>query len=116
MNFGISASYHQIDRIHLHNKNRKVRQYEANSGPVQVTLSIPDSLVSHLEAQGRPVEKQIVLDLALFYYRQGLISLGKAVEVSGLRRPEFERLVAKDKIERPWCLEHLLIDLEWANQ
>jgi predicted HTH domain antitoxin len=50
--------------------------------PMKVTVSIPDGLAHQLAKKWRPVENQLVLDLALHYYQQGVISLGKAAELS----------------------------------
>ena len=82
---------------------------------MKVSVSIPDDLARQLVENGRPIEHQLLLDLALHYYQQGLISLGKAVELSGLHRAELEDLLAKYKIERPGSFEHLQADLDWAT-
>lgn len=81
-----------------------------------VTVSIQDWLAEELAKGGRSITQQLVVDLALHYYRLGLISLGKAVELSGLRRPEFEYLVAEYRIDRPGSVEHLESDLDWAKK
>lgn len=83
---------------------------------MKVTVSIPDGFAHQLAENGRPIENQLILDLALYYYERGLISLGKAVELSGLRRLEFERLLAEYHVERPGALEHLQSDLDWAKK
>lgn len=82
---------------------------------MNVTVSIPDGLARQLAEKGHPIENQLMLDLALHYYQLGLISLAKAVELSGMRRPEFERLLAEYEIERPGSFEHLQSDLDWAK-
>ena len=61
------------------------------------------------------MEHEVALDLAILYYRQGLISSGKASELSGLTRLEFEKQLTEQRIERPESLEHLQQDLEWAR-
>lgn len=83
---------------------------------MNVTLSIPEELADELAKKGRPIERQLMLDLAMHYYQQGEISAGRAAELSGLRRAEFERLLAEHKIERPGSLEHLQGDLDWARK
>jgi len=82
---------------------------------MNVTVSIPEGLAHQLAKEGRSIENQLMLDLALYYYQRGLISLGKAVELSGLRRPEFESLLAQYRIERPGSPEDLENDLDWAK-
>ena len=83
---------------------------------MNVTVSIPDGLADQLAKGGRSIENQLMVDLALHYYRLRMISLGKAAELSGLRRAEFENLLAEYRIERPGSQEHLQTDLEWASQ
>ena len=61
------------------------------------------------------MENRVALDLAIRYYRPGLISSGKAAELSGLTRLEFEKQLTEQRIERPESLEHLQQDLEWAR-
>ena len=61
------------------------------------------------------MENRVALELAILYYRQGLISSGKASELSGLTRLEFEKQLTEQRIERPGSLEHLRQDLEWAR-
>ena len=56
-----------------------------------------------------------MLEFALQCYQQGLISLGKAAELSGVQRSEFENLLAELGIERPGSLQHLQSDLDWAR-
>ncbi|HEX6564497.1 MAG TPA: UPF0175 family protein [Chthoniobacterales bacterium] len=69
-----------------------------------------------LAKAGRPIEAQLIADLGLHCYQFGLISLGMAAEFSGLRRAEFEQLIAAHKIERPGSLECLDGDLDWARK
>ena len=57
---------------------------------MDVTLWIPDDLAC-IDHKGTAVEHRVALDLAILYYRQGLISSGKAAELSGLTRLEFEK-------------------------
>lgn len=83
---------------------------------MNVTVSIPDGLADELAKGGRPIEHQLMVDLALHYYQRGLISLGKAAELSRVRRAEFERLLAEYQIERPGSVEHLRSDLDWAKK
>jgi len=68
-----------------------------------------------LSEKGTAVENRVALDLAIRYYRPGLISSGKAAELSGLTRLEFEKQLTEQRIERPESLEHLQQDLEWAR-
>ena len=82
---------------------------------MNVTLWIPDDLARELSEKGTAVEHRVASDLAILYYRQGLISSGKASELSGLTRLEFEKQLTEQRIERPGSLGHLQQDLEWAR-
>ncbi len=82
---------------------------------MNVTLSIPDDLARELSENGTAVEHRVALDLAILYYQQGLISSGKAAEMSGSTRLEFEKELAEQRIERRGSLEQLREDLEWAR-
>lgn len=55
------------------------------------------------------------LDVAVSYYAQGLVSMGKATELSQLSRWEFEATLGERKIERNYSMEDLEADLRWAK-
>jgi predicted HTH domain antitoxin len=78
---------------------------------VDVTISIPDDLGAVLADSSERLEARVQIDLAVQYYREGLVSMGRAAEMSGLRRGEFERVVAERQVSRNYSDEDLLRDL-----
>jgi predicted HTH domain antitoxin len=82
---------------------------------VNVVVEIPDELGHSLADTPEALRRHVALDLALHYYAWHLVSLGKAAELSGLTRGEFERVLAEHKIERNYSLEDLDGDLQWAE-
>jgi predicted HTH domain antitoxin len=60
-------------------------------------------------------QAKIKKEVALALYVRGLISIGKAAELAGLARPEFEAVLAERRIERPYDLTELERDLAWAK-
>lgn len=84
---------------------------EALCSAVDVTVSIPDDLGAVLAGTSEQLEARVQIDLAVQYYREGLVSMGRAAEMSGLRRGEFERAVAERQVPRNYSEEDLLADL-----
>jgi predicted HTH domain antitoxin len=82
---------------------------------MNVELSVADELAEALRAEGRSVEAQIRVVLAIACYERGLISVGKAAEVSGLTRGEFETELSRRKVVQPYALEDVEADVKWAK-
>jgi predicted HTH domain antitoxin len=83
---------------------------------MQVVLQIPDELESVLAGSPEAVQCRVRLDLAVNYYREGVISLGKAAEMSGVSRLEFERVLGERGTVRNYSAGDLEQDLHWARQ
>ena len=84
---------------------------EALCSAVDVTISIPDDLGAALADTSKQLEARVQLDLAVQYYQQGLVSMGRGAEMSGLRRGEFEGVVAERGVPRNYSEKDLLADL-----
>jgi predicted HTH domain antitoxin len=82
---------------------------------MNVVVEIPEELGRELADSPAALGRRIVLDLAIYYYAQQLVSLGKAAELSGLPRGEFETLLAERGIERNYSVADLNADLQWAK-
>jgi predicted HTH domain antitoxin len=82
---------------------------------MNVVVEIPEDLGRILADTPEALRRRIALDLALHYYAERLVSLGKAAELSGLNRWEFEGVLAERRIERNYSLEDLDADLKWAK-
>ncbi len=64
-----------------------------------VTIQLPDELPSSLHRSPSELEKDIKLAAAIDWYRQGLISQGRAAELAGLPRAAFLDALAARKID-----------------
>ncbi len=64
-----------------------------------VTIQLPDELPSSLHRSPNELEKDIKLAAAIDWYRQGLISQGRAAELAGLPRAAFLDALAARKID-----------------
>ena len=82
---------------------------------MNVVLEIPDGLGQALADSPAALSRRVALDLAIYYYAEGLVSMGKATELSGLPRGEFETALGERKIERNYSVEDLELDLRWAK-
>lgn len=79
-----------------------------------LTLQFPDDLAASLG--GRDAAAACAqADLAMLYYRARRVSLSKACEMSGLCRPDFERLLARHGVERDYDEVDLAADIAWAS-
>jgi len=82
---------------------------------MQVVVQIPDELESLLAGTLEAVQARVRLDLALNYYREGVLSLGKAAEMSGVSRLEFERVLGERGVARNYSTMDADRDLQWAR-
>ncbi len=78
-----------------------------------MTVDIPDELLLTTEVPPARWETEARKEVAMGFYARGLISLGKAVEMSGASRMEFEGWLGERKIVRPFSEEDLRHELEW---
>lgn len=83
---------------------------------MRLILEIPDEIAAELGADELAVSARVKADLAANYYEARLVSLGRAAEMSGLRRGEFESLLAQRRTVRDYGAEDLAADLAWAKQ
>jgi len=78
---------------------------------MEVVLTIPEELGRALAPTPEVLRRRVSLDLAVSYYSQGQISLGKAAEMSGLKRGEFEAVLAERQASRTYSRDDLADDL-----
>jgi predicted HTH domain antitoxin len=81
-----------------------------------LVIEIPDEAVQAMQLPAAEVEAELKKELALALYARGLLSLGKSVEWAGVTRQEFEELLARRRIERPYASAELERDLAWAKK
>lgn len=80
-----------------------------------LTFEVPDSILQEMRLSPTDLQTEVAKDVALALYARGLLSIGKASELSGLTRPEFELLLAQRNVERPYDMTELERDLAWAR-
>ncbi len=83
--------------------------------PMTVTLNLPDEVFAAAGVPEGRVEDEARKELALAFYGRGILSCGKACELAGTSRMEFDRLLKERKIVRAYDVEDLETDLEWAG-
>jgi predicted HTH domain antitoxin len=64
-----------------------------------VTIQLPDEIPRSLHRSPIELEKDIKLAAAIDWYRQGLISQGRAADLAGIPRVAFLDALAARKIE-----------------
>jgi len=79
------------------------------------TIGIPEDIVSALKITRGEVEKKLKLELAVALYQRGLISLGKARKLAGMKKWEFIEELGRRRIERHYTGRELKEDLSFAE-
>lgn len=82
---------------------------------MRLILEIPDDIASELGISEHAVGMRVKAYLAVHYYEARLVSLGRACEMSGLRRQDFEELLAQRRSVRDYGADDLAADLAWAK-
>jgi len=78
-------------------------------------LHIPDSIVEAIRLPRGRVKEELMLELALALYAQGLLSLGKARELVGMDKRAFGQLLGERGILRHYGPEELHDGLRYAR-
>ena len=65
----------------------------------QVTLNIPDDLVSNPPNTPEDFAQRLQLAAAIYWYARGEISQGKAAQLAGMNRKEFLETLAQEKMD-----------------
>jgi len=79
-----------------------------------IEIQIPDSVVQAIRFPENRIKQELLTELALALYSQGIISFGKARELAGLGKYEFGRLLGHRKISRHYEEDDLKDDLAYA--
>jgi len=78
-------------------------------------LDIPDSILQAIRLPEKRIEKELLIELAISLYGQGILSFGKARELAKLGKYEFGKLLGDRKIIRHYEKDELEEDLEYAR-
>ncbi len=80
------------------------------------TLTIPDSVVHSIKIPEARMAQSLSQELALALYTDGFLSYGKARELAGTDKREFDSLLSQAKICRHYTEEELQEDLSYAGR
>ena len=82
---------------------------------MSIQLEIPDSVVQAMRLPLADQQRQLLTELALALYAQGVLSLGKACELAGMDRYEFGLLLGRREIPRHYTSGDLEDDRVYAH-
>lgn len=84
-------------------------------GSQDIELKIPGSVVQAIRLPESRIKRELMTELALALYSQGIISFGKARELAGLGKYEFGMLLGSRDIFRHYGTDELEDDLAYAR-
>jgi predicted HTH domain antitoxin len=82
---------------------------------MSIQLHISDSIARAIRLPEERKVQSLMTELAIALYAQGILSFGKARELSGMGKYEFGRLLGVRGITRHYALEDLEDDLTYAR-
>jgi predicted HTH domain antitoxin len=80
----------------------------------KITVDIPDDVAEVLRLPPAEAEQEVRKELAVTLYARQLLPLGKARQLAGLSRRDFEALLGERQISRHYSEEELKEDLDYA--
>jgi predicted HTH domain antitoxin len=80
------------------------------------TVELPDSVAEALRLAPPDAEAEVRKELALALYARGILGFGKARELCGLTKWQFEELLGRRKVVRPYDEDDLAVDLAYARR
>lgn len=83
---------------------------------MDVQLHIPDSVARAIRLPEGRLAQELLLELSVALYAQGVLPFGKARELAGLGKYEFGQLLGKREIPRHYGREELEDDLAYARR
>jgi len=83
---------------------------------MDVELHIPDSVAQAMRLPEDRISQELLLELAVALYRQGILSFGKARELAHMEKYEFGQLLGKREVLRHYGREDLEDDLAYAHR
>jgi predicted HTH domain antitoxin len=78
-------------------------------------LEIPEEVLRSLKLPPAEVEMELRKELALALYRRGVLSLGKARQLVGMTRWQFEELLGQRKLTRHYTERDFAEDQGYAR-
>jgi predicted HTH domain antitoxin len=78
-----------------------------------LTLEIPESVVEALNLPTEELRAELRIDLAVALYARGALPIGKAMDLAGLVRRDFERVLKEREVRRPFDETEIQRELAW---
>jgi predicted HTH domain antitoxin len=75
-----------------------------------------DTVAEALRLAPPDAEAEVRKELALALYARGILGFGKARELCGLTKWQFEELLGRRKVIRPYDEDDLAVDLAYARR
>ena len=82
---------------------------------MEAKLIIPDSVLQAIRLPEKRIQHELLKELAISLYDQGILSFGKARELAQIGKYEFGKLLGERKILRHYGNEELEDDLIYAR-
>lgn len=82
---------------------------------MSLALGIPDTVVAAIRLPESRLEEELLKELAVALYSQGLLSFGKARELARMGKYEFGILLGRRGIERHYTIAELTDDIRYAR-
>ncbi|MCF8296114.1 MAG: UPF0175 family protein [Melioribacteraceae bacterium] len=82
---------------------------------METRLIIPESVIQAIRLPEDRMEDELLKELALSLYKQGILSFGKARELTKMGKYEFGKLLGVRKIVRHYGDEELEDDKSYAS-
>jgi len=82
---------------------------------MDLQLHIPESVVQAIRLPEERISQELLVELAIALYRQGILSFGKARELADMGKYEFGQLLGKRGVSRHYGQEELEDDLKYAR-
>lgn len=80
----------------------------------KLSVDIPEEVAAALRLPSDTAEEEVRKELAVTLYARRLLPLGKARQLAGLSRRDFEELLGERQVPRDYTDENLEEDLEYA--
>jgi predicted HTH domain antitoxin len=82
---------------------------------MSIVLEIPDQVAHAMRLPTSEQQQTLMTELAVALYARGILSFGKARELTSLDRVEFGRLLGRREIPRHYTEQDLKDDLAYAR-
>jgi predicted HTH domain antitoxin len=77
-----------------------------------LSVEIPESISLSIKIPESELKTRLKIELAIRLYQKGILGFGKARELAGLNKWQFQEILAKENIPLNYDLEELERDLE----